>query len=101
LRQSELRTKKSAITLLALPHLFDKLVKQVIGVMGSGISLGMVLHRKNRQLPVPQAFNRVVVQIDMGNLHVRITDRIHIHTESMILGSNFHLACGKILNGMV
>jgi len=47
--------------LLAFLHLFDKGVKQVIGIVGAWKSLWMVLHRKNRQLPVFEAFDGIVV----------------------------------------
>ena len=50
----------------------------------------MVLHGKEGLLRMPQAFNRPVVQVEMGDFRP-LLQRIDIDTETMILRRNLNL----------
>ena len=45
----------------------------------------MVLHRKNRERRVAQAFDRVVVEIDLGDFRARFFERVRVGGETVVL----------------
>src|SRR5260370_37617430 len=51
------------------PHQLAEVVEQVAGVVGARPGLGMVLDRKRRLVAEGEAFDRVVVEVDMRELH--------------------------------
>ena len=60
----------------------------------------MVLHGKEGLLRMPQAFNRPVVQVEMGDFRP-LLQRIDIDTETMILRRNFNLPGGEVHHRLV
>ena len=60
----------------------------------------MVLHGKQRETAVPQAFIGVIVQVQMGYFDVR-GERIRINGKPMILRSDRYLSGSEILNRLV
>ena len=55
------------------------MIEQIGGVMGSRGSLGMVLDRKEGQLPVPQSFQGPVIQVDVSQFHFLVFQRLQFH----------------------
>ena len=82
-------------------HQIGELGEQIVRIVGAGRGFRMVLHAEKRQLLVAKAFVGVVVQIDVCNLDVFGGEGVGIHSESMILGGDFHLFGEEILNGMI
>ena len=60
----------------------------------------MVLHGKERLLRMPQALDRPVVQVEVGDFRP-LLQRIDIHTETMILGRNLNLPGGEVHHRLV
>ena len=56
----------------------------------------MVLHTEQRFRAVPQAFQRLVVQIDVGQVNVGRLERIRVHGEVVVMRRNLHLA-GRVV----
>ena len=49
----------------------------------------MVLHRKDRQVTMPDTLNGIIVEIDMGDFHGR-WQRAWVNGKAMIFGGNEH-----------
>ncbi len=60
--------------------------------MGAGARLRMVLHAEERQGAMAQAFERVVVQVDMGELDFALVDRIRIDRIVVVVRGDLHFA---------
>src|SRR6266446_5756449 len=52
-----------------LLHHLHKILEQIMRVMRSRRRLRVILHAEQRQRPVTQAFKRVVVKIDVGEIY--------------------------------
>ncbi len=50
---------------------------------------------------MPHSLESLVVEIDVGDLHFRVFDGIHVHTETMVLGRDLDLAREEVLDRMV
>ena len=50
----------------------------------------MILHRKNRQLPVAHSLAGLVVQVPMGDLNLTARNRFRIHGEAVVLSGDLH-----------
>ena len=61
-------------------------------IMRTRRRLGMILHAEQRQIPVPHAFQRVVVQIDVRQLDFALRQRIRIDGEVMVVRRDLDLA---------
>ena len=64
-------------------------------------SFRVVLDRKDGEVPVAHAFQTLVIQVDMGDLHLSRRERIHIDAESVVLCGNFNFLGGQVLHGMI
>src|SRR5712671_1760501 len=53
--------------LLRLPHELGEIFKKVVRVVRPGRSLRMILHTENRIIPMPEAFESLIVQIDVSD----------------------------------
>ena len=63
---------------------------------------GVVLHREGGLVFTPDAFNRVVVQVNVRQLDVGvIAEFVGTNGKTVILGRNFRTACNQILYRMV
>src|SRR5206468_2381465 len=51
-----------------LANHIEKLIEQWAAVMRTGCGLGVILHGKDRQLPMPKPLHRAVVEIHVGYL---------------------------------
>jgi len=61
----------------------------------------MILDAEERQCAMAHAFIRVVVEIHMRDFHVARRERIRVHAEAVVLGSDFDFFRGEILDGMI
>jgi hypothetical protein len=55
---------------LVVSHHLYEVVEQIVGVVRTGSSLGMVLDAEDRVPPVTEAFECVVVQVDVSHVDV-------------------------------
>jgi len=51
-------------------HQFDKVVEEVLRIVGAGGCFGMVLHAEGFDCPAAESFVRVVVEVQMRQLDV-------------------------------
>ena len=69
--------------------------------MRAGRRLGMVLNAERRKGAVLEAFDGVVVQIDVSNLDFIGVETLRIDSETVILRRNFHLVAVDVQHGMI
>ena len=79
-------------------HQLLKFRKQFLRIVRTGRSLRVILHAEGRKLPVPYAFNRVVVQIDMSEFE---TIRQIRERKVVILARDRHASRPDILHRMI
>ena len=84
--------------LLHHPH---KILEQVVRIMRTRRRLWVVLHGEQRQIPVPHAFERVVIQIHVRQFHFALRQRIGIDGEVMVMRCNLDLAARQLLHRMI
>ena len=60
--------------------------------MGAGARLRMVLHTEEWQGAMAQALERVVVQVDMGELDFALVDRVRIDSIVVVVRGDLHFA---------
>ncbi len=64
----------------------------------------MVLYGEDRGFPVPDAFDRAVIEVKVGDLkclRARDPPGIPADRESVVLGGDKHLPCSEIPDGVV
>ena len=61
----------------------------------------MVLNAKRVQMFAFESFQGVIIEIYVGQFDIFIFKRIDIDAETMILRSDFDLACFEIFHGMI
>src|SRR2546421_6065617 len=72
--------------------------------MGAGRRLGMVLHGKNRVLPVPNAFDRSVIEVKVRHFKRLRTGHsrcLSADGKAMVLRCDKYLPCREITYWMV
>src|SRR5262249_7436262 len=84
-----------------LLHHLHKILEQVMRVMRTGRCFGVILHAEKRQRAVAQAFERVVVQIDVGQLDIALLERIGIDSEVVVVRGDLNLAALKAFHRMI
>lgn len=70
-------------------------------IVRTGRSLGVILHREQRQVLVPHALQRVVVKIDVRQLDFARRQRIGINREVVIVRRDLDLAGVQLFHGMI
>lgn len=60
----------------------------------------MVLHGNDRERFVAQAFDAIVVEIDVSNFHIG-WQRVGFHCEAVIVRSDFDVAVAKIFHRLI
>ncbi len=50
---------------------------------------------------MPESFQGVIIQIDVGDLYILIIQRFYIHSKSMVLGSDFNFSGFEIFHRLV
>src|SRR4029079_3667415 len=84
-----------------LLHHLHKILKQIMRIMRTRRRLRMILHTEQREIPVPHPFQRVVVQIDVGEFHFTLRQRIRIDSKIMVVRRDLDLPRVQLLYGMV
>ena len=64
-------------------------------------SFRVVLHREERQIAVAHAFERIVVEIHVGQFDLALRERVGIDGEVMVVGGDFDLAADQLLYWMI
>src|SRR5207302_2820132 len=82
-------------------HQVKKLLEQIIRIVRTGRSFGMILNAECRQGAVFETFDRVVVQIDVRDVDVVQVQAFRIDGETVILSRDLHLLPLQIKDGMV
>ena len=63
--------------------------------------LRVILHAEQRQVPVPQAFERLVIQVDMRQLNFAVGQRVWIDGEIMVVRGDLDLPGLQLLYRMI
>ena len=78
--------------LLPVPaHQFHEIVEEVVRIVRTGRGFGVVLHAEHRVVAVAEAFERLVVEIDVGDFDVVEVERIGVHREAVIVRGDLDL----------
>ncbi len=75
--------------LFRLRHEFCEVVEEVVRVVRAGRGFGMILHAEDRLAAMAEAFERLVVEIDVGDVDVVVAERIGIDREAVIVRGDF------------
>src|SRR5580658_4025825 len=86
---------------LPLLHHFAEVAEEVVGVVGAGAGFGVVLHAEERQRAVAQAFEGIVVEVDVGEVDFGGVERLGIDGEVVIVAGDLDLAGVVALDGMI
>ena len=81
-----------AASLLPLFHHFPEVAKQIIRVVRAGAASGWYCTLNSGSVLMAQAFERVVVQVDMRQLDFASVDRLRIDGKTVVVRGDFHLA---------
>src|ERR1035438_803333 len=87
--------------LLRLPHELGEIVEQVVRIVRAGRGFGMILHAEDGLLAVAEAFEGLVVEIDVGDFDVVEVERIRVHGEAVIVRGDLDAAGELIAHRMV
>src|SRR5271156_4081339 len=91
----------NAASSLPFFHHFPEVAKEVVGVVWAWARLRMVLHAEERHGAMAQAFQGVVVEVDVGELDFALVDRFRIYREVVIVRGDLHFAGLRLLDRMV
>ncbi len=61
----------------------------------------MILHAEQRQIPMPQTFERLVVQIDVRQFDFTLRQRVRIDCEIMVVRRDLDLPRLQLLHRMI
>src|SRR4051812_41351825 len=82
-------------------HHLDEILKQIMRIMRSRRSLGVILHAEQWHVAMAQAFQRVVVQVDVRQFHLALRQRVRINGKVMVVGGDLDLAALQLLYRMI
>ena len=68
-------------------------------IVRAGRGFGVVLHAEDRLVAVAEAFQRLVVQVDVGDLDVAQVERIGIDREAVIVRGDLDLLVSSLRTG--
>src|SRR5450432_3003098 len=86
---------------LPLLHHVAEVVKEIVRIMRPGCRFRVVLDAKKGQRFVAQAFQCLVVQVDVGQFNLVGVDRIGIDGEVVVVSRDLYLAGGVVLYRMI
>src|ERR1017187_6847240 len=87
--------------LFRLPHQPREIVEQIVRIVRAGRGFGMVLHTEYRLAAVAETFQRLIVQIDVGDFDLAQVERIRVHGEPVIVRGDLHAPGEFIAHRMV
>ena len=70
-------------------------------IVWAGRGFGVVLHAEERQRAVAQAFQRLVVEVYVGQFHFIRVDRVGVDGEVVVVSGYLHLAGGVVANRVI
>ena len=70
-----------------------------MGIVRAGRCFGMILHAEDRLAAVAEAFQRLVVQIDVREFDFVRVERIGIHREAVIVRRDLHFLGDRFSTG--
>src|ERR1035437_5164451 len=104
-RRNKLRLKTIAFVPSSSPfpllHHLRKFLEQIMRIMRPRRSFRVILHAEQRQVPMPQAFERLVIQVDMGQLNFTVGQRIRIDGEVVVVRGDLNLPSLQLFYRMV
>ena len=62
--------------------------------------LGVILDGKERMLKMGQTFDRLIIQVDVGDCSSTL-ERVYVNTKPVVLGRNFNFSSSQIHNRMI
>src|SRR5258706_8985597 len=80
---------------------FHEVVEEVVRIVRSGRGLRMILDAEHRLAAMPETFQRLIVQVDVRQLHFTLVQRIGVHREAVIVGGDLNLLRHVIQHGMI
>src|ERR1035441_5283903 len=86
---------------LPLLHHLRKFLEQIMRIMRPGRGFRVILHAEQRQIPMPQAFERLVVQINVRQLNFAVGQRVWIDGEVMVVRRDLDLSGLQLLHRMI
>ena len=78
-----------------------EVAEQVVRIVGAGCGFRVILHAEERQAFVTQAFEGLVIEVDVGKLDVVGVDGVGIDGEVVVVRSDFDLARLVVAHGMI
>src|SRR5580700_8768553 len=91
----------ATISPFPLLHHRHEIFKQIMRVMRPRRGLRVILHAEQRQVPVPQAFESRVVQVDVRQLNFTFRQRIRIDREVVVMRCDLDLTALQLLYRMI
>src|SRR5258708_5179056 len=88
-------------TAFEIVHQFYEVVEQVVRIVRAGRSLGMVLDAEDGFAAMAEAFERVVIEIDVGEVDVVCVERLGVDREAVVVRGDFDASGGLVEDGMV
>src|SRR5229473_1136433 len=82
-------------------HKLHEVIEQVMRIVGPRRGLRMILDAEHRLATVPESFQRLIVQVDVRQVHFTMVERIGIHREAVIVRGDLHLLRHLIQHGMI
>ena len=73
-------------------HQCHKTGEMMICVMGARAGFGVVLNPKHRLMAMGKGSHGAVIEIEMGDLHSILRQRVGIESEAVVLAGDLHLA---------
>src|SRR5205085_6504994 len=88
----------ASVHVINQPHEIAEKIKRIVRTR---CRLGMILHGDRRLAAMPEALERLIVQVDVRVLDVVFAERIRIDGEAMILRSDLHAPTLQMLDWMI
>jgi hypothetical protein len=82
-------------------HQADEVVKQVVGIVRTRRSLGVILDRKGREPSVAKTLQGLVIQVHVSQFDLVRVQRSRIDGEAVIVAGDFDLTSEQVLHGLV
>ena len=76
-------------------------MEEVVGVVGAGCGFGVVLDAEQRERFVAQAFEGLIVQVDVGELDFVGVDGVWIYGEVVVVGGDLNFAGGVVADRVI